>query len=96
MEIFLFARLRARPGAQRSLQQAIHEVQRPTRLEPGCVDYHAFQSVRNLDEFYIHSRWRDHAAFDAHLKQPHTIHFAERVEPLMDGPLTPVLTKLLS
>jgi quinol monooxygenase YgiN len=95
MEIFLFARLHARPGSQRELKQAIHDVQGPTRGEPGCLNYHAFQSIRDPDEFYIHSRWRDMTAFEQHVQQPHTIRFSERVEQLMDHPLSPVLTRLL-
>lgn len=34
MEMFLFARLHARPGLQRELQPAIYDVQAPTRAEP--------------------------------------------------------------
>ena len=59
MELFLFARLHARPGNQNANRLAIHDVQGPTRDEPGCLGYDAFQSVRDPDEFYIHSRWRD-------------------------------------
>jgi quinol monooxygenase YgiN len=35
------------------------------------------------------------AAFEEHVRQPHTIRFSERVEHLMDHALNPVLTRLL-
>ncbi|HEY3779073.1 MAG TPA: antibiotic biosynthesis monooxygenase family protein [Rhizomicrobium sp.] len=95
MEIFLFARLHARSGLQGELRQAIQEVQGPTRCEPGCLEIHAFQSVGDPDEFYIHSHWKDTAAFEEHVRQPHTTRFCDRVDQVMDHPLRPVLTRLL-
>ena len=58
MEIFVFARLHSRPGRQTEVYQAMPEVRAPTRQEPGCLGYGAFHSVRDPDEFYIHTRWR--------------------------------------
>lgn len=96
MELFLFARLHARPGRRAAVRQAIGDVQAPTREETGCLDYHAFQSVRDPDEFYIHSRWRDLQAFERHASLPHTLDFMARVEPLIDPPLSVSLTQRLS
>jgi quinol monooxygenase YgiN len=36
---------------------------------------------------YIHSRWRDEAAFERHGDLPHTKLFVERVEAVIDHPL---------
>ena len=95
MELFLFARLHARAGNADAVRQAILDVQGPTSNEPGCLEYHAFQSVRDPDEFYIHSRWQDAAAFDAHVALSHTKRFVECVEPLLDHRLQPALTRRL-
>jgi quinol monooxygenase YgiN len=86
VEIFVFARLHARPGKQHEVHQAMFDVQGSTRNEPGCLSYGGFQSVRDRDEFYIHSRWKDMAAFDRHIELPHTVRFLEAVEPLLDHP----------
>jgi len=66
MEIFVFARLHARLGKQAEVRQAMFDVSGPTRKEPGCLGYGAFRSVRDPDEFYIHSRWKDMTAFERH------------------------------
>jgi quinol monooxygenase YgiN len=95
MEVFIFARLRARPGVRSELQQAMFEVQGPTRAEPGCLSYGAFQSLRDGDEFYIHSRWRDRAAFDRHALLPHTVRFIAALEPLLDHPFAATLAQQL-
>jgi quinol monooxygenase YgiN len=93
MEIFVFARLHARPGKEEDVRQAMFEVQGPTRNEPGCLGYGAFRSVRDLDEFYIHSRWKDMAAFERHAELPHTVRFVETVEPLLDHPFKATLSE---
>ena len=95
MEVFVFARLHALPGKQGEVRQAMFDVQGPTREEPGCLSYGAFQSVRNPDEFYIHSRWQDMAAFDRHAQLPHTIRFVEAVGPLLDHPFKATLAERL-
>ena len=95
MEVFVFARLHARPGRQREVHQAMFEVQGPTRKEPGCLGYGAFRSIRDPDEFYIHSRWQDMAAFDHHAELPHTVRFLKTLEPLLDHPFAVTLSEQL-
>jgi len=95
MEIFVFARLHARPGMREKVRQAMYEVQGPTRVEPGCIGYGGFQSVRDPDEFYIHSRWVDMAAFEQHSALAHTVRFVEAVEPLVDHEFKATLAEQL-
>jgi quinol monooxygenase YgiN len=95
VEIFVFARLHARAGMQRQVHQAMFDVQAPTRAEPGCLSYGAFQSVRDSDEFYIHTCRQDMAAFDRHAELPHTTRFVEVVEPLLDHPFKVTLSERL-
>ncbi len=84
MEIFIFARFQARPGSETEVEAALREVVPPSRAEAGCVSLHVFRSIRDSQVFYIHSRWKDEAAFDEHARLPHTTKFIERVEPLLD------------
>jgi quinol monooxygenase YgiN len=85
--MFLFARFHADAGRENDLCAAILDVLAPSRAEPGCVSIHAFRSLRDERLFFIHSRWKDEAAFDRHASLPHTVRFIERVEPLIDHPL---------
>ena len=87
MQLFVFARFHARPGNEGTMAEALHDVLVPTREESGCLSIHAFRSVRDSQLFYIHSRWKDEAAFDYHARLPHTVGFIKRVEPLIDHPL---------
>jgi quinol monooxygenase YgiN len=84
MELFVFARFHARSGQDDAVARVLLDVLAPTRAEPGCLAINAFRSVRDPGLFYIHSRWKDEAEFDKHAGLPHTVHFVERVEPLID------------
>jgi quinol monooxygenase YgiN len=95
MEIFVFARLHARPGKRSEVQQAMFEVQGPTRQEPGCLSYGAFHSVRDPDEYYIHTRWKDMAAFERHAELAHTARFVTSVGPLLDHSFNVTLSEQL-
>jgi quinol monooxygenase YgiN len=87
MEIYIFARFHAREGQERAVDEAIREVLPPTAAESGCLGIQAFRSVRDERLFFIHSRWKDEAAFDRHAALPHTRRFLERVEAAIDHPL---------
>jgi quinol monooxygenase YgiN len=87
MEIYIFGRFHARPGQEAAVAAAMLEVIGPTREEPGCLEIHYFRSIRDPRLFYIHSRWKDEAAFEIHASLPHTVRYLERVQPLIDHPL---------
>jgi quinol monooxygenase YgiN len=87
MELFIFGRFHAREGAAEDVAAALCAVAGPTREEPGCLGVQPFRSIRDPRLFYIHSRWVDEAAFEAHAGLPHTLRFLERVEALIDHPL---------
>ncbi len=83
-EVVIFARLHAAAGQREAVRAAMHRVQGPTRIEPGCLSYGAFQSTRDPDEFYIHTRWKNLHAFEDHSGLPHTVRFVAEVGPLLD------------
>ncbi len=95
VEVFVFARLHALPGRHGEVQQAMFEVQGPTRDESGCLSYGTFRSIRDLGEYYIHSRWKDAAAFERHAELPHTRRFLACIETLLDHPLKISLSEQL-
>jgi len=96
MELFIFARFHARPGAERAVEEALHKVATSSREETGCLSIQAFRSIRDSQLFYIHSRWSDEVAFDTHAGLPHTVRFIECVEPLIDHALEAQRCELLA
>jgi quinol monooxygenase YgiN len=87
MELYIFARFRARAAEAMAVASALREVVAPSRQEAGCLAIHAFRSTKDPQLFYIHSRWKDEAAFEHHATLPHTTRFIERVTPLLDHAL---------
>jgi quinol monooxygenase YgiN len=87
MEIFIFARFQARPGEGSAVERALREVVVATREEDGCLGIHAFRALRDPQVFYIHSQWKDEAAFETHARLAHTVKFVECVGPLLDHPV---------
>ncbi len=83
------------PETRRKVAATLLEILPPTREEPGCLSTHAFRCINDPQLFYIHSRWKDKAAFDRHLELAHTVHFVERVEPLLEHSLNATRTVLL-
>src|SRR5262249_165203 len=75
MELFIFARFPARTGNEGAVAAAILDGLAPTRAEPGCVSSHGYRSIRDPQLFFIHSRWKDQAAFELHATLPHTVRF---------------------
>lgn len=86
-EIFIFARFHAREGQENTLREAIQEEIQAARSDIGCLAVNAYAAVRNRRLFFIHSRWVDSAAFDTHAETPHTVHFVQLAETLIDHPL---------
>ena len=87
MELTIFARFHAREGQEEAVAAAIRAVVPPTRAEAGCLGIAGFRSSRDPRLHYVHSRWIDEAAFDHHASLPHTQHFIETVQKLIDHPL---------
>ncbi len=67
----------------------------PVRREAGCLSIHAFRSIREDRLFYVHSIWRDDAAFELHAQLPHTVAFIDEVTPLIDHPVQAIRTQRL-
>jgi quinol monooxygenase YgiN len=93
MQLVIFARFHARPGNEAAVAEAILANLVPTRGEPGCLEIHAFRSIRDPRLFYIHSRWKDEAAFEEHARLPRIIRFVERLESLIDHPFDAARTE---
>jgi quinol monooxygenase YgiN len=95
MQLYIFARFRAKEGNESAVEAALHEVVPPTRAEPGCLGINTFRSTRDPRLFYLHSRWVDEAAFDLHATLPHTVKFIETVRPLLEDALDVTRARLL-
>jgi len=96
MEQYVFVRLHAREGEEKAVEEVLREVMGPSREEAGCVSFHLFRSMRDPRLFYIHSRWRDEAAFQKHAELAHTERFLKKVDVLLDQPREVTRTEMIA
>jgi len=87
MQLDTIVRFHAREGQEEIIAAAMRDAASDVRAEPGCLGIDYFRSTRDRRLFYIHSRWRDEAAFEVHADLPHTVRFLERVTPAIDHEL---------
>jgi quinol monooxygenase YgiN len=87
MQLDTIVRFHAREGQEGVIAMAMREAAAQVRAEPGCLGIEYFRSTRDALLFYIHSRWRDEAAFELHAELPHTLRFLDLVRPAIDHDL---------
>jgi len=95
MKLFIFARFHAREGQESELASTLTTVAAATRAEPDCLGLQVFRSTNEPRLFFIYSQWPNEAAFERHIELPHTLHFVDHVEPLIDHALDVVRTQLV-
>jgi len=78
------ARYRARAGAGDDVAAILAEHVVATRAEEGCLEFDAWRSVENEDEFVLIEKYRDEAAFESHRGSAHFKTYIEgQVLPLL-------------
>ena len=93
MPLHVFVRFEPQLGKRRQLLDELTLVIEPTRAEPGCVSIHLYEATRDPHAFFIHSEWKDDAAFDTHAQLPHVTRFRSLIGDLINHPLQAVRTK---
>src|SRR4051812_14714821 len=69
--IIVIARVRPRADRSDELLALLAEVEAASRLDDGCLNYGYFSSLTDPDGFIAVEEWRDTAALESHLRQPH-------------------------
>ncbi len=87
MKLDTIVRFHAKEAREDDVAEVMREASAAVRAEPGCVFIGYFRSIRDPRLFFIHSRWKDEAAFEVHAELPHTLRFLAPIEPLLDHEL---------
>lgn len=82
------AYMRAKPGKEQALEDALRALVEPTTKEAGYVTYDLHRGVEDPSFFCFYENWESAEHLDAHLQAPHLVEFAGRVGDLLDGELT--------
>lgn len=69
--VILTATVRAKPGEEETVKEALLSLVAPTRQEPGCLCYNLHQSKTEKTRFMFYEQWASQEALDAHGQTPH-------------------------
>src|SRR3954451_1596929 len=69
--VILTAMVKARPGQEDAVKQALVSLVEPTRKEPGCLCYNLHQSKTDPTQFMFYEQWASKEDLSAHGKTPH-------------------------
>ena len=84
----VIAYMRAKPGREQDLRDALTALVEPTSQEAGYVNYDLHQSIEDPAVFCFYENWESGEALDAHLAAPHLEHFVGIMDDLLEGGLT--------
>jgi quinol monooxygenase YgiN len=80
----LIAILQGKPDKRDELLATLRAFVKPTREEPGCVDYHLHVSDDDPNQFIFYENWRSRPDLDVHLKTPLLTAFFNRRMDLLE------------
>ena len=63
--------------------------------DAGSVRFEVYKDVERTNHFSVVEVWRDRAAYEAHLQQPHSKQFREKIQPGMGSPFDERLYNLI-
>jgi quinol monooxygenase YgiN len=71
MEFVVVARYQVRAGEEDRVEAALKNMRKPSRAEPGNLDYQVLRDPRQPAVFVLYERYVDEAAFQAHQDSDH-------------------------
>ena len=86
--VTVIAHMRAKPGKEQDLRDALEALIEPTRQEEGYVNYDLHQGIEDSCLFYLYENWESVDTHETHMHTPHLDDFGSRVGELLDGELT--------
>ena len=85
-DLHVVAVLRAKPGGEDVVRDALTALVTPTRAEAGCVSYSLSQSAADPSTFITEEVWTSQADLDAHMQTPHIAQALQASADALDGP----------
>jgi quinol monooxygenase YgiN len=88
--VTVIAHMRAKPGSEQDLRNALEALIHPTSQEEGYVNYDLHQGIEDPSLFYLYENWESVDTHETHMNTPHLEDFASKLDKLLDGELTVV------
>jgi quinol monooxygenase YgiN len=63
----------------------VDNAEKSRTLEPGCDRFDVLLPAKAANHVFLYEIYKDRAAFEAHLKTPHFLEFAEKTKSMIKG-----------
>jgi len=83
----VIAQMRAQPGKEDELREALEALIEPTSRDEGCINYDLHQGVDDPAVFFFYENWTSRETHAQHMQAPHLAAFAARTAGWLDGEL---------
>lgn len=83
----VIARIKAKPGMEKRMQQDLLGLLAPTRSETGCINFDLFIDINDPTIFMLYENWESQVALDAHFEQPYVKQVLQAYEVTLAEPI---------
>ncbi|MCP5525093.1 MAG: antibiotic biosynthesis monooxygenase [Verrucomicrobiales bacterium] len=84
--VTVVAIMKAKPGQEENLRQALLALIPPTRVEPGCINYDLHVAAEDPGKFLFFENWTTKIDLDTHLANTHLREFGAKADALLAAP----------
>lgn len=84
-KVMVIARVRPKAEVREEMLALLAEVEAASRADDGCVSYGYYESITDPGALVAVEEWRDQAALEDHLRQPHVARLVEALPRMLDG-----------
>ncbi len=95
-KVTVLAYIKAKPGMEDKVREAVMNLVEPTRSEAGCINYDLHVSVDDKSRFMLYENWISKKDLDEHLEMPYLQDFIGKSEDLLAEPLEVVLWEMIT
>jgi len=88
MAVTVLAIIKAKPGMEVRVEQALKDLIEPTREEFGCINYDLHVLMDQPGEFMFYENWQSKEDLDDHLNRPHLQNFLAQAEEILAEPVS--------
>jgi len=85
--MIVVAKLKARSGEEKSLEEALQEMIPEVAKEEGTLTYALHRSQKDSSTFLFYEKYQDGQALKMHSATPHFKALGQKIKDLLDGPM---------
>lgn len=83
----VIARIKAKPGKEQDLKEALEILVAPTLQEEGCLNYDLHEGVEDSQLLVFYENWKNRELHAKHMNSPHLDDFRAKMDSLLAEPL---------